>query len=289
MKATDFTQSPFATIIQCRAGSHRLPNKALRKIAGRPMLAHVIERAQAYSVRGPVIVATSVNSKDDGIAKLCKKEGVGCFRGDEADVLGRMSAAAKAASAVIITRITGDCPLFAPDVAQLVFEEYAKSGCGIATNDTRTSGWPDGMDVEVFQADTLHEAAKHATDQHDREHVTPWIRRTFSNAIIPGPLVAAPKVKLSVDTEADYKRVKAIMEQIPKGEFGWEATFAAARTFEAGRRGESAAPDLPPPAVAALRKRKLSIQDAAAMSDEDLLAIDGIGAATVQRIREVVA
>ena len=56
-----------------------MPGKALMKLAGKPMLAHVIERAQA--IGWPVMVATSTEKGDDKIAKLATKCGARVHRG----------------------------------------------------------------------------------------------------------------------------------------------------------------------------------------------------------------
>lgn len=266
------------TLIQARHGSSRLPGKALRKINGKPILHHVIERAQA--IGWPVMVATSVNKRDDGIVKLATKLGVGVFRGDEADVLGRMSKAAEHARIVI--RVTGDCPLLAPDVATEVFRLYVGGGDVIATNDTTCSGWPDGMDVEVFQAAALHEAAEKATDPADREHVTKWIRRHRQHVIYQGP-TDPPNIKLSIDTEADFQRVSGIFQRLG-GDFGYRATFAA---IPDGKVDNVEVYDvaLPPKAIAALKREGLTPAGAKDLSDEELLAIKGIGQATVERLR----
>ena len=218
------------TIVQCRFGSARLKGKATRVLAGRPLLSHVLERAEAIGF--PVVLATSVNAADNRVAALGKKAGVDVYRGDEQDVLGRLSEAAMAAHARIVIRITGDCPLLAPDLAKEVFYLYNQAGCGIATNDTVVSGWPDGMDVEVFQAAELHEAAASATSKADREHVTTWLRERLPKAVLPGPPIKAPRVKLSVDTPADFERVKAVYANLTKGDLGWRATFAAAAKVE---------------------------------------------------------
>ena len=224
-------------IVQCRAGSSRLKGKALKPIAGRPMLAHVLERAAAIREDIPVILATSVNKRDDQVAKLGKKCGAEVYRGDEQDVLGRMSEAAKMMSARIVIRLTGDCPLLAPDVARMVLEEFIKSGPVIATNDTANTGWPDGLDVEVFRAWDLQEAAELATSRADREHVTPWLRQRLTHVVLPGP-PGAPKIKLSVDTQTELDHVKSVFLNLKKDELGYEATFAAARKVLAETRAK---------------------------------------------------
>lgn len=283
------------TIVQCRFGSSRLKGKALRPLAGRPMLDHVLERSIAIGF--PVVLATSVNRHDNAVAKLGAKAGVTVFRGDEQDVLGRIAEAAADVEARVVIRVTGDCPLLAPDVARDVLRLYLCAGVGIASNDTANSGWPDGLDVEVFQAADLYEAAERSTDQADREHVTTYIKRHIPHIVLPGPAEPPPsKVKLSVDTESDYRRVGEIFSKIPKGELDWLSTLAALRLITGPSERSIKAipadptvvisPVLAPTAIAALRRQNLTPADAAKLSDEKLLAFGGVGYATIKKLRD---
>jgi len=62
--------SEAVVIIPARMAATRLPGKPLAEIAGRPMIAHVLERAAAANV-GPVIVATD----SEAIAAAAEKAG----------------------------------------------------------------------------------------------------------------------------------------------------------------------------------------------------------------------
>ena len=55
-----------------------------------------------------------------------------------------------------------------------------------------------------------------AVTKHDREHVTPWIKNPdngLRNGITPID-IDAPDVRLSVDEEADFEAVSAIIEAL---------------------------------------------------------------------------
>ena len=58
-------------VIPARLASTRLPRKVLREIAGRPMLAHVVEGARGCSQVSDVIVATD----SDEILAICERNG----------------------------------------------------------------------------------------------------------------------------------------------------------------------------------------------------------------------
>lgn len=230
------TEPRIVTIVQARMGSQRLPGKSLLALAGRPMLVHVLTRAQAMGY--PVWLATSGSDRDNPLIDLGISLDIPTFAGHERDVLGRMREAADASAAEVVVRVTGDCPLLAPDVGRAVVALYLARCAGtqdvfwrngIATNDTAKSGWPDGLDVEVFSADLLRRADEKTGDTWaDREHVTPWMLRTGTRAVLDGPREKVDrKLKLSVDTMEDFDFVRSVMGALDGNGLDWPATAAA--------------------------------------------------------------
>src|SRR5262245_51776879 len=103
-------------IIQARVGSTRLPGKVLMDLLGEPMLGRVMARTLRAEKVDDVVVATTTESMDDGLAELCEVRGWKSFRGSQDDVLDRYYRAAQFFGADVIVRITSDCPLIDPDV-----------------------------------------------------------------------------------------------------------------------------------------------------------------------------
>lgn len=220
-------------LVQARMGSARLPGKALRPLAGRPLVLHALARAAAMG--HPTWLVTSISDRDSLLAEAAREAGYRVWRGSEWDVLGRMAAAARAAEADTVVRVTGDCPLWAPDVGARVVALYRDHGAsGYTSNDTTRTGWPDGTDTEVFPAGLLHAAAAAATDRMDREHVTPWMRRHGPNFSLASS-EDWRTVKLSVDSPDDYTRVQGIMAELNGGGLEWPATRAAYERWVSGQ------------------------------------------------------
>jgi len=167
--------SKTVAIIQARMGSTRLPKKVLMDIGEKPMLWHVYERASHASLLDDVIVATSTEPGDDAIETFCKNRSVPCVRGDETDVLDRYYQTAMEVDADTVVRLTADCPLISPAVIDRVVREYEASDCEYVTN-TIEYTHPHGLDVEVFDIETLETAWQEATEPSQREHVTLYIR-----------------------------------------------------------------------------------------------------------------
>lgn len=219
------TDGRVVCVIQARQGSSRLPGKSLRPLQGRPLIAHVIERARAIPGLGGVILATSLRTEDDGLAAYAR-DIVPVFRGSEGDVLDRFWHAAEQMSAVHVMRITGDCPFIDPAIAASVLALY-REGWDYAWNDTSHSGFPDGTDVEIFSYAILARAAAAATSLKDREHVTSYIRNHGSGATLMSPIGDCSYLKLSVDSMNDYTRACRIAAHIPAGDYSLKATMEA--------------------------------------------------------------
>jgi len=162
-------------ISQARIGSTRLPKKVLKKIEGKTILEHMIDRVRVAKNLDDIVVATTVKKEDLQIVKLCAKLGISVFCGSEDDVLDRYYQAARLFKAEHIIRITSDCPLIDPQVIDKVIELYFKENADYATN-TMPETFPDGLDTEVFSFNTLKIAWENAKLSSEREHVTPYIR-----------------------------------------------------------------------------------------------------------------
>ena len=143
-------------LIQARMGSSRFPGKVLEDLSGHPMLWHVVERVRRAGRVDKVVVATTDRAVDDPIAAFCEREGVGCFRGNEQDVLDRFYQAAKANHADVVVRITADCPLIDPSVIDRVLERFRARGLRLRLqhHSIHVSGWARYRGVFVCGAGT---------------------------------------------------------------------------------------------------------------------------------------
>mgnify|MGYP001559593131 FL=1 len=200
------------------------------------MIAHVIERVQAIRGVDEVVLATSESERDSIVAVEARARGVKVFRGSEWDVLERIAKAAMRYEADVVMRITGDCPLLCPFIAEEVLELYQRlEGVAYIWNDVTQSGWPDGTDVEVFSADMLYRADGAADEKTDREHVTPHIRRTYSVFTVKAPHDHR-QWKLSVDTPSDFEFITDVFARLaPATDFSFANTALAVQAVKDAR------------------------------------------------------
>jgi spore coat polysaccharide biosynthesis protein SpsF len=162
-------------IIQARMGSTRLPGKVMLKLGDKPILQHIVERLKLCQGIDEIVLAITVNSKDDILAELAVNNGIKFFRGDEEDVLARYFYAAKENKLDIIARVTSDCPFVDPYLVDDLAGCFAGYPAIDYISNTLKRTFPRGLDVEVFKFSALEKAFSSARLPYQREHVTPYI------------------------------------------------------------------------------------------------------------------
>lgn len=205
-------------ILQARVGSTRLPGKVLRPILGLPMIIRQIERLSRVRRIDRLVLATSTDEADDGLAQLCEGHGVCCFRGSLNDVLDRFYQAAGEYVPEHVVRLTGDCPLIDPDLVDRVIACHVGEGNDYTSN-TIPPTYPDGLDVEVVRFRCLQEAWKEAVLPSEREHVTPFVYRRpdrYKIGHVRNP-VDLSSLRWTVDEPEDFDVVTAIYEALYPG------------------------------------------------------------------------
>lgn len=207
-------------ITQARTGSTRLPNKILKTVNNKTLLATHIERILKAKNISKLLVATTIQSEDDIIETIAKPYNLETSRGSVNDVLDRFYQAAKPHNPEWIVRLTSDCPLIDPELIDSVIEKAIELNVDYMSNGL-SPNFPNGMDVEVFKFSALEYAWKNATLKSDREHVTPYIYRNSSYQ--QGTLFKSENfgndenfehVRLTVDDPEDFKVLSIVIEEL---------------------------------------------------------------------------
>lgn len=168
-------QPRIVAIIQARVGATRLPGKTLADIAGKPLLAHVIQRVRASRTVSEIVVATTTAPEDRAVLDLAVQYGVKVYAGSRDDVLDRFYQAAKLVSAEVIVRITADDPFKDPQVLDKIAQYFIDHPELDYASNTIEPTYPEGLDIEVFSFAALETAWREARLPSEREHVTPYI------------------------------------------------------------------------------------------------------------------
>ncbi len=205
-----------AVVVQARLTSTRLPGKVLLPLGGETVLWHVLTRCRAIAGADLVCCAIPDSETNGPLQQEAERAGAVVVGGSEHDVLERYCAAAEAVEADVIMRVTSDCPVIDPHLCDRVLDARAESGADYACNNMPRL-WPHGLDCEAFTRTALERAADAADDRHDREHVTPWLRRDDSvrRINVDGPGGALARQRLTLDFPEDYAFFKALFSYLP--------------------------------------------------------------------------
>ena len=143
-------------LVQARMGSTRLPNKVMKPINGVPMIELLLSRLSNSRRIDEIVLATSVDRRNDPLAAHVRSLGYACEQGSENDVLDRYVQASKH-DADVVVRITGDCPLVDPELVDACIGEFFDSNAEYCSN-TNPPTYPDGLDIEVTTLEALQKA-----------------------------------------------------------------------------------------------------------------------------------
>lgn len=208
-----------AAVIQARMGGSRLPGKVMADIAGRPMLAHIIERVKHCSRIDNIVIATTGLLQDKGILAYADSHDISAYAGKQDDVLDRYYHAAKSESADIIVRITADDPLKDPEIIDLALDHMQSTPGLDYVSNTIEPTYPEGLDIEVFTFQALESAHNKAVLASEREHVTPYIwknpfRFKVMNFTHHKDLSF---MRWTVDYEEDLRFIRKIYDRLYRG------------------------------------------------------------------------
>lgn len=204
-------------------GSTRLPGKVLKDLGGETALSRVVHRLGGAELIDELLIATTDRPADDSIVEESNRRSVPFFRGSEDDVLDRYIRAAQSSQAEIVVRITSDCPLIDPGIADKTIAAFFDARADYASN-VLTRTYPRGLDIEVMTLEALKRAWHGATESYERAHVTPFIYQhpgDFEILSVMGEEDYSHH-RWTLDTLEDLAFIRAIYDRVAdRNNFGW--------------------------------------------------------------------
>lgn len=212
-----------AIIFQARVGSTRMPNKILEPFCENKGVLEVLLDRVSSQINIPIIVATSVNPKDEAIKVIASKCNVHFFCGDENNVLKRFIDTAEHFGINEIIRVCPDNPFL--DLISLnylcteSFDGYDYAGYQI-------NGCPSikthyGFWAEYTTIASLKKVSALTSEQLFTEHVTNYMYQNtnhFKTKLIdPFDDIDLEKpIRLTLDTKEDFAMLREIYAGIVK-------------------------------------------------------------------------
>ncbi len=203
-----------AAIIQARYNSTRLPGKAVLPLAGRPVIAHVAERARHIPGVDAVAVTVPEGAGQEPLLDAVSAiPGVRLARGPEEDLARRCRIAADDCGAATVVRLWADCPVIDPALAGALLAAQRIAGVPLATI-PMDSGYPEGVEAHVMTVAALAAADDEAKAADERE----TIHLFFSRRPERFPALHFRRqpdrhaLKVLLDTADDYQRLKQVFD-----------------------------------------------------------------------------
>jgi len=200
-------------LITARLKSTRLPLKLLQPVENRPIFSHMLDRLKLAKRVDQIIVCTSTNPQDDPLIELAEAEGVSSFRGDEDDVVKRLSDAATAFNLDYILSITADCPFSDPEYADRIVEAYLQTNADLI----RALTLPHG----AFSYGVKPEAFRQIIDIKDQTNTEVWGRYFTDTDLfevydlpIENELHRQPGLRMTLDYPADLEFFRAVFAHL---------------------------------------------------------------------------
>ena len=172
------TKNKIAICLAARSGSKRLPNKHFLKInTNLRFIDLCILRLKKAKLVKNIFLCTTKKKEDDKFKNVCKLHNIELFRGSTNNVAKRIIDCAKKNSIKIIVRITADCPIIDPRIIDKCIKLHLNKKSDYTSNTLKLT-FPDGLDVELIDLNTLIKSQKISKSKSNKEHVTFFVKRS---------------------------------------------------------------------------------------------------------------
>lgn len=199
------------------------------KLAGKPLVQHVVEAVQSIKPPPHFLIATSTDPANNALVKLCDQKGWKSFRGDENNVARRFYDALQKNPAEYFVRISADSPWLDPKTLQEAISLALKEKPDlVSTVDTE---FPSGTNVEVVRVEAFNQALCHFSKPEHLEHVTPYFYENSSKYSIlklsPPPGIDR-RCKFTIDTPKEFERFSELFQMMnrPHYEYSLKDKFS---------------------------------------------------------------
>ncbi len=170
-------------VIPSRWGSTRLPGKSLKRICGKPLIQHVVERAQQCEALDAILVATDDQRIADAVTGFGGEAVM--TRVDHPSGTDRIAEAIANRDADLIVNIQGDEPLLDPALVDTLIVQMQKTDWDMGTAATPI------LDMETLEASSIVKVVfnRHHEALYFSRSVIPFNREGVENRMYNGKAV----------------------------------------------------------------------------------------------------
>ena len=202
-------------VITARMASTRLPGKVLKKITGKSVFAHHVERMKYVGWLDGVFLATSKDPLNEELIKEAEYLGCGWYAGAEQDIVDRHIKLCERESADAVIRVTCDSPIFDIESATRFVKEFKKECWEYIYVSNMTM--IQGSLSELISYKALLEIHKHYSGASVSAYIKENMDKFKTLGIEIDIDLCRPEYRLTIDEAIDIEMINRTYEALYKG------------------------------------------------------------------------
>lgn len=202
-------------VISARMSSKRLPGKVMKKIAGKSVFAHHVERMRTIEGIDGVFLATSTDSSNEELISEAERLGCGWYAGSEQDVVKRHIGLCEREAANAFLRVPCDSPLFDCTSLSTFIKEFKKQFWDYIYVSNLPK--PQGVFKELISYEALLETHKHYKGSAIANHIVENPNDFKCLGVEMDSELCRPEYRLALDYAYDFEMIEILFEALYQG------------------------------------------------------------------------
>ena len=200
-------------VVTARAESTRLPGKMLLPLNGKPIIQHVIERAQSCRAVSDVVLMTPSSPANEPIAAIGGRLGVKVYRDSGKDRILGLLEACRSVKANVCATMDGDDPLCDPYLIGEALRQLQQTQAEVIHT-------PKGMICGAFTLATYTatlDLAVNCKTAQTTQAILPYLQ-DVTDLVAPleeyDPIYYDPDIRLTLDYQEDYTFFRRVFQEL---------------------------------------------------------------------------
>lgn len=213
VKKSDFKKSNIGVIVAGRMKSSRLKNKAILKINNIPSIELCLLNCLKIRDVSKVILASSTLPEDSLLKNYTLNGKVEFFQGHPDDVILRFLKASEKYDLDVIIRVTADCPIISPEIAEFLLKAHFEKGADY----TAPKDYSVGTNCEIYNVQMLKNIIGLLGNAKHSEYMTWYAQNNadiFKINIVDLPKEYVRTYRLTLDYEEDLKMFNELFKKL---------------------------------------------------------------------------
>jgi len=209
----DFKKPRIAAIVAARMKSSRLKQKAILPIQGMSSIERCLDNCLKFPYVDEVILATSSLDEDSVLGEYTLKGRAKFWQGDPEDVISRYLGACERYNIDVVVRVTGDCPVVSPEIAEFILKSHFESGADF----TECRRFAVGANSQIYNVEALKRVIQLVGKADYSEHMTLYMTNNpniFKVNYVDLPEELIRDYRLTLDYQEDLDMFNELFKRL---------------------------------------------------------------------------